>query len=444
MEACGTLGEASVREVMDALNADGGQAARVHDVHDDPRPPAHARACSTAGARARPTSTARCTRATSTPTCARRPRSRPSSTPSATSRSATSRARWPSSTPSAAARSSASHVSADADRADSWRLYRLQLALGAAGLAARRARAGAAALGARRARRGAPPRRRRASASPTRRSTPPPRVLLALRRARRRRAVVTVRAAWRQVRAHRRLMRALPVAGAAARRIRRSRHRRRGAAGVLRRLAAPARLRVHRRRSSGSRTSELRAVLAHEQHHRALRDPLRLAVGRVLCQALFFLPVLRPLHDRYGDVAELTADAAALDATDGATAPLASAMLAFGTTQRGRAWSASRPSASTRCSVGRARGGCPGCCCRRARDARRARRARLAGQRQRLGPSDAQPPDRLLAALRARAGARARPRLPGRGLARRGAGDRALRSRERGCHDAYACSITVV
>ena len=58
--------------------------------------------------------------------------------------------------------------------------------------------------------------------------------------------------------------------------------------------------------------SELRAVLAHEQHHGALRDPLRLAVSRVLCQALFFLPVLRPLHDRYADVAELTADAAAL------------------------------------------------------------------------------------------------------------------------------------
>ena len=60
--------------------------------------------------------------------------------------------------------------------------------------------------------------------------------------------------------------------------------------------------------------AELRAVLAHEQHHGALRDPLRLAVGRVLCQALFFLPVLRPLHDRYADVAELTADAAALAA----------------------------------------------------------------------------------------------------------------------------------
>ena len=54
------------------------------------------------------------------------------------------------------------------------------------------------------------------------------------------------------------------------------------------------------------------------------RDPLRLAVSRVLCQALFFLPILRSLHATYADAAELTADAAALEAVDGATAPLAS------------------------------------------------------------------------------------------------------------------------
>ena len=78
---------------------------------------------------------------------------------------------------------------------------------------------------------------------------------------------------------------------------------------------------------------ELRAVLAHEHHHRAVRDPLRLAVGRVLCQALFFLPVLRPLHDRYGEVAELEADAAAV--AEVAAGPLASAMLAFGASEGG-------------------------------------------------------------------------------------------------------------
>jgi Zn-dependent protease with chaperone function len=73
--------------------------------------------------------------------------------------------------------------------------------------------------------------------------------------------------------------------------------------------------------------AELGAVVAHEQHHRALRDPLRLAVGRVLSQALFFLPVLSPLHARYGDVAELHADRAAV--ATGGVAPLASAMLSF-------------------------------------------------------------------------------------------------------------------
>ena len=75
---------------------------------------------------------------------------------------------------------------------------------------------------------------------------------------------------------------------------------------------------------------ELQAVLAHEHQHGALRDPLRLAVGHVLCQALFFLPVLRPLHAGYAAAAELRADAAAVAAVGGATAPVASAMLALG------------------------------------------------------------------------------------------------------------------
>lgn len=53
---------------------------------------------------------------------------------------------------------------------------------------------------------------------------------------------------------------------------------------------------------------ELEAVLAHEHHHLRLRDPLRFACGRILGQALFFVPVLRPLCERYTDVAELEAD----------------------------------------------------------------------------------------------------------------------------------------
>lgn len=74
---------------------------------------------------------------------------------------------------------------------------------------------------------------------------------------------------------------------------------------------------------------ELGAVLAHEHHHRRVRDPLRFAAARILSQALFFVPVLRPLCGRYADVAELSADRAAVGASDGCKAHLASALLAF-------------------------------------------------------------------------------------------------------------------
>jgi Peptidase family M48 len=75
--------------------------------------------------------------------------------------------------------------------------------------------------------------------------------------------------------------------------------------------------------------AELDAVLAHEHHHRQVRDPLRIACGRVLTDALFFVPALKPLCDRYADVAELSADQAAVRASAGREAPLASALLAF-------------------------------------------------------------------------------------------------------------------
>lgn len=74
---------------------------------------------------------------------------------------------------------------------------------------------------------------------------------------------------------------------------------------------------------------ELEAVLAHERHHRLVRDPLRFALGRILSHALFFLPVLRPLSDRYVDLAELNADRAAIRASAGRQAHLASALLVF-------------------------------------------------------------------------------------------------------------------
>jgi hypothetical protein len=75
--------------------------------------------------------------------------------------------------------------------------------------------------------------------------------------------------------------------------------------------------------------AELRAVLAHERYHRRVRDPLRIACGRVFSQALFFLPALRALFGRYSDVAELNADGAAVRSGVGGRAALASALLAF-------------------------------------------------------------------------------------------------------------------
>lgn len=75
---------------------------------------------------------------------------------------------------------------------------------------------------------------------------------------------------------------------------------------------------------------ELRAVLAHEAHHAARRDPLRLLVARALEDGLFFLPALRRVGNRCVTAAELAADDAALRA--GGPQPLASAMLRFGET----------------------------------------------------------------------------------------------------------------
>lgn len=80
--------------------------------------------------------------------------------------------------------------------------------------------------------------------------------------------------------------------------------------------------------------AELEAVIAHEQHHRLVRDPLRFAGGRILSQALFFVPALRPLFTRYADLAELNADGAAVRASGG-PAPLASALLRFEATGAG-------------------------------------------------------------------------------------------------------------
>jgi len=227
-------------------------------------------------------------------------------------------------------------VGADARRRghDSWRVYRLQLTLGAAGLAAC-ALVLAAAVRTVHVEPAAAHRLDVAGVSLTYPAINVAAVLLlALAALGAAVLVVTGRAAWRQLRAHQRLVRALPVVGPLP-----------GyptvavieAAAPLAFCAGWLRPRVYISTEVLARLSdsELRAVLAHEQHHEALRDPLRLAISRVLCQALFFLPVLRLLHDRYADVTELTADAAALDAIDGAAGPLAAAMLAVGTTGAG-------------------------------------------------------------------------------------------------------------
>ncbi|MEK6252184.1 MAG: M56 family metallopeptidase [Actinomycetota bacterium] len=84
--------------------------------------------------------------------------------------------------------------------------------------------------------------------------------------------------------------------------------------------------------SSGAReqlaVAELQAVVGHEAHHRARRDPLRLLAARALADSLFFIPILRRISDRYSALGELAADEAAVRAVRG-RGPLASALLKF-------------------------------------------------------------------------------------------------------------------
>jgi Zn-dependent protease with chaperone function len=53
---------------------------------------------------------------------------------------------------------------------------------------------------------------------------------------------------------------------------------------------------------------ELRAVLEHERYHVRNIDPLKVAIVRVLSEALFFLPALKSLCARYVAARELAAD----------------------------------------------------------------------------------------------------------------------------------------
>jgi beta-lactamase regulating signal transducer with metallopeptidase domain len=73
---------------------------------------------------------------------------------------------------------------------------------------------------------------------------------------------------------------------------------------------------------------EVAAVVAHEHHHLRRRDPLRLLIATALADALFFLPILRRMSERYRALGELAADEAAVKNLQG-RAPLASALLKF-------------------------------------------------------------------------------------------------------------------
>jgi Peptidase family M48 len=73
----------------------------------------------------------------------------------------------------------------------------------------------------------------------------------------------------------------------------------------------------------------LRAVLEHERHHAIRRDPLRLAAGRVVARALFFVPGLGELVRRQEALAELSADESAVAAAPANRSALARAMLSF-------------------------------------------------------------------------------------------------------------------
>ena len=78
--------------------------------------------------------------------------------------------------------------------------------------------------------------------------------------------------------------------------------------------------------------AELVAIVAHEAHHRARRDPLRLLIARTVADALRPLPPFASLAGRYATLAELSADDAAVRATGGA-GPLASALVRFDATR---------------------------------------------------------------------------------------------------------------
>jgi hypothetical protein len=140
--------------------------------------------------------------------------------------------------------------------------------------------------------------------------------------------VAVVRASWRQGRIHRRFLAEVhvlgPLEGHPGVTVIAGRRPEAFCAGFLRPT-----IYISRGALDALAPDELRAVLAHERDHQRARDPLRIACGRILARAVFFVPVLRPLRDRYADLAEVRADRAALGASAGRPNPLASALLVF-------------------------------------------------------------------------------------------------------------------
>lgn len=53
---------------------------------------------------------------------------------------------------------------------------------------------------------------------------------------------------------------------------------------------------------------ELEAVLLHEKYHLEKRDPLKVAVGKVVVTSLFFLPIVKSFYAKYLFAKELAAD----------------------------------------------------------------------------------------------------------------------------------------
>jgi Zn-dependent protease with chaperone function len=142
-------------------------------------------------------------------------------------------------------------------------------------------------------------------------------------------AAVTIRAArsaLRQMRAARSYLRAMPlgadwmIGGVARRGVE--------LAEPLAFCAGYLRPRVYLSRGVIERLSaaELRAVIAHENHHARRHDPLRRLLARALADGLFFLPILRRTSDRYARLGELAADRAAV-AAFGDRRPIAAALL---------------------------------------------------------------------------------------------------------------------